>query len=174
MQEAENRPWTIAKDNLTSDTFLASTHTRTAQNFWKFLVPWMHISRTQTNAQHHQMHDPPWRPQTLAQSLPHTRTHEYTYKHTCVENTLYVYAVVYAVCIHIYGHAFTSHTWSWIFVLETPSVSLHSAPIHSNQPYPNVMQGISLSSVKVQWHHSWISWGCIFLKYQLSWIENCS
>ena len=148
----------------------AHAQLRSSENFWSPEC----ISHTQTNAQHHQMHDPP---DVHKHSPSHFHTHAHTlHIHTCEQNTLYVYTVVILLVypVYIYTGGMHSHTWSWIFVLETASVSLHSAPIHSDQPYPNVMHGISLSSVKVQWHHSWISWGCLFLKYQLSWLENSS
>ena len=109
MQEAENRRWTIAKVNQTLDTFLVSTHTQSSE-LLKISGPLnVYHAHTQSNAQHHQMHDPPWRPQTLAQSLPHTRTH-FTYTHMWTEYTVCIHCsnTTSIPCIHIYGrHAFT-------------------------------------------------------------------
>ena len=159
------------KENLTSDTFLVSTHMHSSEVL-KISGP-LNVYHTHTDECTAPSNARP--PLTSTNTRPVTSTHTHTlyirthvYRIHCMY-TLYVYAVVYAVYIH--KGVMHSHTWSWIFVLETASVSLHSAPIHSNQPYPNVMQGMCLSSVKVQWHHSWISWGCLFLKYLL---ENCS
>ena len=86
----------------------------------------------------------------------HTRIHEYMYKHTCV---------------YIRGpHAFT-HLELNICTWDAKCQFTQCASMHSNHPYPNVMQRISLSSRKVGWqHHSWISWGA----FSFGWIITLS
>ena len=92
------------------------------------------------DAQRHQMHDSHWRPQTLAQSLMLThlniRTHasEYIQTHSCMH-----------VLFRPRKMEMHSHTWNWIFVLETPSVS-YTDPHALKSPISNVMQARLLSS----------------------------
>ena len=101
LQESEIRPWTIVKENLTSDTFLVSTHMHSSEVL-KISGP-LNVYHT-----HRRMHSTikcTTPPDVHKHSPSHFHTHAHTlHTHTCVQNTLHVYAVCIRCsirCIHI-------------------------------------------------------------------------